>query len=136
RRWTPIPHRVRWRSRSPEARRARTMRRTSWAPGSCRCALVRHNHGMPSWPAQLKIHRRRRPALELGDARGHSPAALREFCLRDPVGAALLGEHVEALGQFSFYGDQMWCLADQGELTGMCWTGGNVVPFRLGTLGT
>lgn len=91
---------------------------------------------MPSWPAQLKIQRRRRPALELGDARGHSPAALREFCLRDPVGAALLGEHVEALGQYSFYGDQLWCLTDQGELTGMCWTGGNVVPFRLGTLGT
>lgn len=91
---------------------------------------------MPQWPAQLRIHRHRRPALELGDARGHSATALQDFCLQDPVGAALLGEHVEALARYSFYGSQMWCLAAAGELTGLCWTGGNVVPFRLGEWGT
>lgn len=92
---------------------------------------MRHNSGMPTWPAQLRIHRRRRPALELGDARGHTPAALRDFCLRDPVGAALLAEHVDALERYTFYGDQLWCLRSSGELSGLCWTGGNVVPFRL-----
>ena len=65
------------------------------------------------------------------DARGLPAGDVRDFCLQAPVEAALLGEHVEALGRFSFYGDQLWCLLDGGRLHGLCWTGGNVVPYRL-----
>lgn len=69
--------------------------------------------------------------LELQDARSLRAADIREFCLQAPVEAALLGEHVEALGRYAFYGDQLWCLVDGGRLEGLCWTGGNVVPYRL-----
>lgn len=65
------------------------------------------------------------------DARGLPVDDVRDFCLQAPVDAALLGEHVEALGRFSFYGDQLWCVMADGRLRGLCWTGGNVVPYRL-----
>ncbi len=85
---------------------------------------------MPSWPRRTRSIRPA-PPLEVQDARSLRTADIQAFCQRDPVEAALLGEHVEALGRYSFYGDQLWCLVDGGRLEGLCWTGGNVVPYRL-----
>src|SRR5699024_12651457 len=85
---------------------------------------------MPSWPRRTRSTRPA-PSLEIQDARNLRAADIRSFCLRAPVEAALLGEHVEALGRYAFYGDQLWCLVDGGRLEGLCWTGGNVVPYRL-----
>lgn len=85
---------------------------------------------MPSWPRRSRTARPA-PALDVRDARGLPTGDIRDFCLQAPVEAALLGEHVEALGRFSFYGDQLWCLMTDGRLQGLCWTGGNVVPYRL-----
>lgn len=91
---------------------------------------MRHNRTMPSWPRRTRSTRPA-PSLEIQDARSLRAADIRSFCLRSPVEAALLGEHVEALGRYAFYGDQLWCLVDGGRLEGLCWTGGNVVPYRL-----
>lgn len=91
---------------------------------------MRHNRTMPSWPRRSRTARPA-PALDVQDAREFASADVRDFCLQAPVEAALLGEHVEALGRFSFYGDQLWCLTSGGRLQGLCWTGGNVVPYRL-----
>ncbi len=91
---------------------------------------MRHNRIMPSWPRRSRTARPA-PALDVRDARGLPTGDIRDFCLQAPVDAALLGEHVEALGRFSFYGDQLWCLMAGGSLQGLCWTGGNVVPYRM-----
>src|SRR5699024_11380205 len=85
---------------------------------------------MPSWPRRTRSTRPA-PPLEIQDARSLRAADIRSFCLRAPDEAALLGEHVEALGRYAFYGDQLWCLVDGGRLEGLCWTGGHVVPYRL-----
>ena len=85
---------------------------------------------MPSWPRRTRTTHPA-SALQVQDARSLRAGDIRDFCLVSPVEAALLGEHVEALGRYAFYGDQLWCLVDGGRLEGLCWTGGNVVPFRL-----
>src|SRR5699024_9885433 len=85
---------------------------------------------MPSWPRRTRSTRPA-PSLEIQEARSLRAAGARSFSPRAPVEAALLGEHVEALGRYACEGDQLWCLVDGGRLEGLCWTGGNVVPYRL-----
>ncbi|UFU05190.1 GNAT family N-acetyltransferase [Ruania halotolerans] len=65
------------------------------------------------------------------DSRSVDPSLITAFCRQDPVDAALLGEHVEALERYAFYRDQVLCVRTSAGLDGLCWTGGNVVPFRV-----
>ncbi|CAM3396618.1 DUF4081 domain-containing protein [Occultella aeris] len=84
---------------------------------------------MPTWPwrAPLQTH----PDVVVQDARSADVAELIAFAKQDPVDAALLGEHVEAMSSYGFYRDQLLCIREPHGLTGLCWTGGNLVPLRL-----
>lgn len=71
------------------------------------------------------------PHLTVSDARSADADAVVAFCREAPVDAALLGEHVEAMARMPFYRDQLLCVTDTDELSGLCWVGGNMVPFRI-----
>ncbi|UFU04168.1 GNAT family N-acetyltransferase [Ruania suaedae] len=92
---------------------------------------------MPSWPRPRTARgaRARTPELVpeplVSTARGADVAELVRFCRTDPVDAALLAEHVEALPRYAFTREQLLYVRTTEGLGGLCWTGGNVVPFRL-----
>ncbi|SED85292.1 DUF4081 domain-containing GNAT family N-acetyltransferase [Ruania alba] len=91
---------------------------------------------MPTWPwHHVRTDRGRRHEADSGvlvaDARSADPGQLVAFCREAPVDAALLGEHVEALERYAFYRDQVLCVRTSAGLDGLCWTGGNVVPYRV-----
>jgi len=54
-----------------------------------------------------------------------------EYCHQQPVDAALLGEHVEAMVAGPQLRDQLLCVSTPVGLAGLCWTGGNMVPLGI-----
>lgn len=58
-------------------------------------------------------------------------ASVLEFCREQPVDAALLGEHVEAMMTGPQLRDQLLCVSAPDGLQGLCWTGGNMVPLGI-----
>ncbi|WP_246465197.1 DUF4081 domain-containing GNAT family N-acetyltransferase [Ruania alkalisoli] len=94
---------------------------------------------MPTWPRPRAARGVRARALRpepvpeplVTSARSADAGELLRFCQAAPVDAALLGEHVEALPRYAFTRDQLLCVRTSEGLDGLCWTGGNVVPFRV-----
>lgn len=83
---------------------------------------------MPPWPWRTPPDVSH---VSVSDARSTDHGDLVAFCRDAPVDAALLGEHVEAMAQMPFYRDQLLCVRESDRLTGLCWVGGNMVPFRI-----
>lgn len=65
------------------------------------------------------------------DARAIDMASVLDFCRAQPVDAALLGEHVEAMVAGPQLRDQLLCVSAPDGLHGLCWTGGNMVPLGI-----
>ncbi|MFV0425640.1 MAG: GNAT family N-acetyltransferase [Beutenbergiaceae bacterium] len=71
------------------------------------------------------------PDVLVRDARNADLSAVLDFCHRQPVEAALLGEHVEAMARVPQLREQLLCVHTPDGLSGLCWTGGNVVPLGV-----
>ncbi|GAB2596503.1 GNAT family N-acetyltransferase [Pseudactinotalea suaedae] len=65
------------------------------------------------------------------DARAVDMGSVLEYCHQQPVDAALLGEHVEAMVTSPQLRDQLLCVSTPAGLAGLCWTGGNMVPLGI-----
>lgn len=85
---------------------------------------------MRRWPWQSTAEPS--PVL-VRDARHVDMASVLDFCRRQPVEAALLGEHVEAMLTSPQLRDQLLCVSTPEGLQGLCWTGGNMVPLGIDT---
>lgn len=83
---------------------------------------------MARWPWQAAADPS--PVL-VRDARAIDMVTVLEFCRRQPVEAALLGEHVEAMLTGPQLRDQLLCVSAPDGLHGLCWTGGNMVPLGI-----
>lgn len=84
---------------------------------------------MARWPWQAMMEP---PPTLIRDARSVDMASVLEFCQRQAVEAALLGEHVEAMVSSPQLRDQLLCVSRPDGLHGLCWTGGNMVPLGVG----
>lgn len=71
------------------------------------------------------------PGVLVRDARAIDMDEVLALCHRDPVAAALLGEHVEAMVSSPQLRDQLLCVSAPDGLRGLCWTGGNMVPLGV-----
>lgn len=83
---------------------------------------------MARWPWQTTTE----PSILVRDARHVEMATVLEYCRRQPVDAALMGEHVEAMLSSPQLRDQLLCVSTPDGLEGLCWVGGNMVPLGIG----
>lgn len=83
---------------------------------------------MARWPWQTTVDPS--PVI-VRDARHVPMSDVLAFCAQQPVEAALLGEHVEAMVNGPQLRDQLLCVSAPDGLRGLCWTGGNMVPLGI-----
>lgn len=88
---------------------------------------------MPRWPWRPPGTAPVPSLVLVRDARAIDLATVLAFCRQQPVDAALLGEHVEAMMTGPQLRDQLLCVSAPDGLQGLCWTGGNMVPLGIPT---
>lgn len=82
---------------------------------------------MARWPWQTISD----PGVLVRDARYLDMESVLAFCRAQPVEAALLGEHVEAMMTAPQLREQLLGVSTPAGLSGLCWTGGNMVPLGI-----